>query len=666
MLPGSPDGPRVAAVADEAPATDARAQAPDPLRLAVQASICALRQALESVRPRSDIPPESQAQHVNMAVLALCTDPQHMERLCAAAMQLLAMPGQQVFFAESGLHSAKGFVLELLTRVGQRLLPLPAEGTSYADVVHRAFSPQDIRTLGLVSDETWARLLVALAPEPGDEVLAVSRRSLAEAARMLSYRLAGCALDRELLRADPALEHHESPFLALNARLVPCLDRLRVEGGPLSLQARCDAEVLIEQCEAALRRVRRRLREIGVSVRLTYLVERMDQLAVRLDAVLAALSEDATAAVVVALLRETIASEYRSDDIGRYVGETVSLLARNVTDHAARHGEHYIAQDRSQWLHMARAAAGGGVVIACMALVKMQLALLHLPPLTAGVVYGLNYGLGFVLIHMLGFVVATKQPAMTAAAIAATLEDAQDRRMERLADLAQNTVRTQMIAVLGNVGLAFPLACLIAWAWAAFLGVSIAPAEKLHKMLSEVHPLTSGALFFAAVAGVGLFLSGLVSGYFDNQARYLELGHRVSRSPRFAWLGRERARRLGAYLDTHYGAILGNLFFGMYLGLVGTVGVLTGLPIDIRHVAFSSANVGTALMALPWREVSPVLAWALAGVAGIAIVNLVVSFSLALYVAVRSRRLGFAQLWELGGALISRFVRSPLSFFRSP
>ena len=77
----------------------------------------------------------------------------------------------------------------------------------------------------------------------------------------------------------------------------------------------------------------------------------------------------------------------------------------------------------------------------------------------------------------------------------------------------------------------------------------------------------------------------------------------VTRSPCFAGLGAERARQLGSYLDAHYGAILGKLFFGMYLGLVGTVGALTGLPFDIRHVAFSSANVGTALVSRGWNGV---------------------------------------------------------------
>lgn len=630
-------------------------------------AIAALRQVLAVIRPSPELTAEAPAAHVNSAVLALCADEEQVERLRTAARYLLCLPRQQVFFAEAGLRSAKGFLLELAVRLGQRLLPLPADGGSYTDVVRLAFSYADIEALHLVSHESWAILLRTLAVEPKSETIAVTRRSLAEAARMLSFRLAGCALDRELLRADAALERYESPFLALNELLVPALKPLRADGGALPQQTTRDAEVLLEQCEAALARVRRRLSEIGVSIRLTYLVARMDQLVERLRSILAALTEHASPAVVAALLCETVASERQRDALGRYIGETVSLLARNVTDHAARHGEHYIAQDRSQWLHMARAAAGGGLVIAFMAAAKLQLALLHLPPLTAGILYGLNYGLGFVLIHMLGFAVATKQPAMTAAAIAATLEETRDKsRIERLADLAQNTIRTQFVAVLGNLGLAFPLAFLIALAWLPLVGSPIAPPEKLHKMLEEIHPLTSGALFFAAVAGVGLFLSGLVSGYFDNQARYVELGDRVARSPRFAWLGPARAARLGSYVDEHYGAILGNLFFGMYLGLIGTVGVLTGLPVDIRHVAFSGANVGTAMAGLGWDEVQALLPWAAAGVIGIATLNLLVSFSLALYVAMNSRQLGFAQLRQVARLLLERLARNPLSFFRSP
>jgi site-specific recombinase len=255
---------------------------------------------------------------------------------------------------------------------------------------------------------------------------------------------------------------------------------------------------------------------------------------------------------------------------------------------------------------------------------------------------------------------------MTAASIAATLDEAHPHELHKLVDLVQNLIRTQFVAVLGNVALAVPVAVVAAFAWGTLAGAPIVPAGKALKLLHDVHPLATGALLFAAVAGVGLFLSGLVSGYFDNRTRYHELAPRVAAAPLLGWLGRGEARRLGEYLDRHCGAILGNLFFGLYLGLMGALDALTGLPLDIRHVAFSSANVGTALVVLDGAALREWLPWAVAGVLLIALVNLVVSFSLALYVAMRSRLMSAAPILELGALLVRRFREHPLSFFLSP
>jgi site-specific recombinase len=210
------------------------------------------------------------------------------------------------------------------------------------------------------------------------------------------------------------------------------------------------------------------------------------------------------------------------------------------------------------------------------------------------------------------------------------------------------------------------VACLIAALWPWVFGHALATPEKTQALIGELHPLASGALFYAAVAGVGLFLSGLVSGFFDNRARYHQLAARIAAAPRLAWLGRARLTSLASYLDAHYGAILGNLFFGMYLGLVGVFGKLTGIPIDIRHVAFSSANVGTALVsAESLVELAPFV-WAAAGVIAIALVNLAVSFGLALMVAMRSRGIGSWQAMRLGRLLARDFAARPLSFFAPP
>jgi hypothetical protein len=63
-------------------------------------------------------------------------------------------------------------------------------------------------------------------------------------------------------------------------------------------------------------------------------------------------------------------------------------------------------------------------------------------------------------------------------------------------------------------------------------------------------------------------------------------------------------QRVAAYIGDNLGALAGNLLFGFLLGGTTLFGLLVGLPIDIRHVAFSSAFVGIALsdssFADPW------------------------------------------------------------------
>jgi site-specific recombinase len=579
---------------------------------------------------------------------------------------LLSLPHQTAFYAETCIRSALGFWLELAKRIGQRLLPAPPDDSQLIDIMHLVFSQDcDHQWINGVSDETWLELALALGLYEFNLDNAAQENVLA-AVRALSYRIAGTALDRELLLAEPMLEYFDSPFLAQNAALIPILERARVgETSPTDGDFR-EIDVLLDQCIEVLDHTRRKAGENGISIRLTYLLAQLHQLIRRQRELLEFIVAEDHVAQSIRLMKVLCSAVKTRHHINGFMGESVSLLSRNITDHASRHGEHYIAEDRAAWWGMARSAAGAGAIIGVMAMLKIQLSTLHLPPLTEGFAYGLNYSIGFVLIYLLGFTVATKQPAMTASVIAATLVDARPRDLESLGDLAQNVIRSQFVAVLGNVGLALPVAFLIAYAWPVLFGNLMITSEIAIHQLEGMDPWNSGAIFFAAVAGVGLFLSGLVSGYFDNQARYHQLASRIAVSPALKWLGTRQANKFGYYLDAHYGAILGNLFFGMYLGFLSDLGKLTGLPVDIRHVAFSSANLGTALATLDISKFEELFLWAVLGVFVIALVNLIVSFSLALYVALKSKNLGLINVAELGGLLLQRFLLHPLGFFTPP
>jgi site-specific recombinase len=160
----------------------------------------------------------------------------------------------------------------------------------------------------------------------------------------------------------------------------------------------------------------------------------------------------------------------------------------------------------------------------------------------------------------------------------------------------------------------------------------------------------------------------LISGYYDNKCAYTRIPARLKQLP---WLrkllGEHRLDRFAAYIGDNLGALMGNFTFGIMLGSTGLIGFMLGLPfIDIQHVTFSSANFAFALVALDFMVSWQLVAISLLGIALIGIVNLAVSFGLALYVAMKARQVRFNRIGELFRMLGARFVSNPREFFFPP
>jgi site-specific recombinase len=145
------------------------------------------------------------------------------------------------------------------------------------------------------------------------------------------------------------------------------------------------------------------------------------------------------------------------------------------------------------------------------------------------------------------------------------------------------------------------------------------------------------------------------------------LPRRVARMPLLLRIvGSRRAAAVGAYVEYNFGALAGNFLFGCMLGGVTLLGTLTGAPLDIRHVAFASANLGIAGATL-WAQLDGyALALGVLGIALIAVVNLAVSFTLSLMLALRARRLKVTGIGALWGMLAQRALSRPLDLVRPP
>jgi len=618
-----------------------------------------------------------QAELAVKAIQALCylltVDPQKARLLREAVLQLLS-EGKPISLFLISRHSVfTGFFSEMRRRISHKLLPDAINRDYLIDLFTLFFSKtSDEQWVSTVPDDVWVQLIQAMRFDLADKALTTTcQQNLFAASQVLSYRIAALGLEPELLRNYPELEQHSSPFVMQQSELAHVLSEQADQAGQIDIK---HILVMLDQCKAIIAKIRRNSAQTGTSINLTQLLQRMFQQVSRLEELLTILHNfqhgQPANIEIVRLFKALVYSECHKNDLHEHWRENMELMAVRVTENASRTGEHYITENRSEYFALMRSAMGAGVIIAMMAMLKIVFAKQQLAPLTEAIVFSLNYGLGFILIHILHFTVATKQPAMTAAAIAATIDNATDtksKEMDNLVAMIANTMRSQLVAIFGNVVIAIPMAMLLAWVVLYFTGQSFIDADKANHLLADIDPMRSGALFYAAVAGVCLFLSGLIAGYHDNLAVYNKIPQRLRA---VKWMqklmGAQRLERVANYVENNLGALAGNFYFGCLLGGMSGLGILLGLPIDIRHIAFSSAFVGFASVSLDFMLSWQSAAYIALGLASIGLVNLTVSFGLALYVAMKSRKVRFNQWRSLIKSLATRLNQHPGEFILPP
>lgn len=668
-----------------------------------------LVQLVECLRPRRRWvwqQPDDPAQEVRALTQLLRSNPSHAWALRRYLTTLLESRRHTSLYSDIGILSNDGFVTELKRRVTYRFLPPALDDLYLSDALDQVlYRDDDYLWIREVPNADWMELfdVVATAPSPpdaeSDRARQVTLMGLLDAIRTLSCRICALGLEPRLVHSYSEIENFDSPFLMQNIEVNRYLDEYgRFLNGQIAQPE--DARhllVMIDQCEEVVLKLRRGALSSGTSVALTYLLVALQQSLDRLHKLLylvdtsgalppaSTLDLDALASstarpaepvvsdrrlAAVALAQELIEAHNTKYQLRGLLRNNVDLLARNMIENASRTGEHYIAESRRELRAMFFASSGAGIIVGFMALFKILLGSLRAAPLVEAFLFSMNYSLGFMLVHVLHFTIATKQPAMTAQRIATSLHRAENGRgvdVERMAELVNKVFRTQIVAVFGNVLLAFPVAWAIAEAWVRLSGQHLVTPAKAQYLLADIDPIHSLAVFYAAIAGVWLFVAGLISGYYDNKALYTRMSQRVRQLRGLQrLLGPQRLGRLAQYLEDNLGGLMGNFFFGVLLGTTGTVGYLLGLPLDIRHVTFSTANLATALVGLDYQLSSEQLGNAVLGVALIGAVNLLVSFSLALWIALRARKIRFKRGILLLRALGRRFVHAPVDFFIGP
>lgn len=584
-------------------------------------------------------------------------------------------------YSDVGILQRRGFLSELGRRINRYILPAPSVVFSARNLVEQLFDDRDdVYWVKGLSTECWLKFFAAVCDT--SEIRFHLWSEALYSLEMLSIWFAAEEMQDELLRLDPAIAAHDSNLIAQEREISAFIAAKRAawlaegsetnnskEGSPPDISPD-HAWVLLGQCQEMLARFNKLAPQKGSSLRLTYILERNEQILARICDLLTILSStdpEKTSATSIALFKRLIRAQSKDRRVSQLFLQTYHLLSRSVLNNASRAGEHYITRNRSEHFEMLKRGLGGGVIIATMALIKIYISGL---PLTPGVMtfwFCINYATGFMLIHVLHFTIATKQPTMTAAYIAQTVGPGDKTFAERqdAANLLIQAARSLNVAIFGNVAAALPVALIIGLTADRVFNQPLFGSEKAGYLLNELNPFSHLAFFYAAITGLWLFLSGALAGYFDNLCAYLSLAERIRLLPWLRKIAPEKTIQAYAdYIGDHFGALMGNIFFGIMLGTSGYIGYLTGLPIDSLHVAFSVANVGySATVANP--GIAVILQYLIFALL-IGVINSAVSFLLAISTALRANGTSLGDLRLLLTACYRQIRNDPSQMLLPP
>ena len=591
--------------------------------------------------------------------------PEHQARVAEVLREFWIEIDSAALLADFGFAPRMDLWGELARRLRTRLLPLTPATTDLGDVFALLFPhPGDATWLRAIDDETLARLRDRVAPAHADGAADSSWRSpFFDAIVFLASSVRASAFS-------PAIRQRMSPELLVDrpfrqlAHLAEQLGERAQEGEATLLQQVQYLRALLDACRRCADSVHDHLEAHGVSVDIVFEIDQMRERTHRIDALITCIVSPEPAREVAHLMADLVQTADERRSIRALLAQHYSLLARKVAERSAATGEHYITRTFAEYRQMLAAAFGGGAVLAVTTFIKFALLAIPLSAFWGGFWAGVNYAASFVLVQLLHFTVATKQPAMTAPAMAEKLADvSDDAKVDSFVDEVAHLIRSQAAGIFGNLGAVIPVVLLAqAGAQLAFGAPLIDRPTAQHVMQSLT--LLGPTAFYAAFTGIVLFASSLIAGWFENWFVWHRLDSAITWNPRFiAVLGAARARRWGVWWRANISGFAANISLGLMLGIIPVLAKFFGVPLDVRHVTLSTGQLAAALgtEGLPLLQQSAFW-WCAAGIPVTAALNLGVSFLLAFRVALRSRGIRLADRSRIYRAIRARMWRRPFSF----
>ena len=574
---------------------------------------------------------------------------------------------------ESGIVSSRGFVQELMTKLKHKFLPELQAPNNFLFVINRIFpNKTDHIWVEGIDNNLWIQFFDMLGIQINLTEPSLIKQ-LQQSLQILSYRITTLGLEKEVTQRYENFEDAVYPFLEQNRLINEYLFRSKPamdEGSQRILFANINET--LHNCNQSIQWIKEQRIAYGTSLAQAYIITRLQQQLDRMFIIMDVLDMDSSFNTerFVEYFKTVVHNENRKNSVKEFLSENTGYLAYQIAEHGGRTGEKFISTTRAEFWRMFRSAIGGGIIISFIGIIKNMLNRVTVAPFWQGFLYSTNYSLGFILIQDTGSTLATKQPAYTANNVASSFDTQRTGDQPDLRNLAitiGKVSRTQLASFAGNLLMVFPLTYFLAMLFFEATGVKIASGDAAHKLLTDQQPFHSLAWLYACFTGFFLFASGIIAGYVENYIVYGKVGERLRNSSAFKYsFGEKRRYKVIHYIENNFGALIGNIALGFFLGMAGFFGKTFGIPFDIRHITISAANAAIGFFGLDHNISSKELWYTIFGVMGIGFLNFAVSFGLAFFVAVKSRGIHLRDYPEFIGILWRYIKKYPRDFVKAP